>query len=64
MRALSLTDQQLEELKLAAATLPVEDRAGLLKLIVGYMHLQGDPTDGAFKRALGWALDALHRDVA
>jgi hypothetical protein len=26
------------------------------------MELEGDTTDGAFNRALGWALDALYRD--
>ena len=65
MRALSLTDQQLKELKLTASTLPPELRGDLLKLIAGYMQLEGDETGGAFGRALAFALDALHshRDV-
>jgi hypothetical protein len=61
MRALSLTDDQLGQLRATAATL----RNDLLKLIAGYMNVEGETTDAAFARAYSFALDALHshRDV-
>jgi hypothetical protein len=60
MPPLSLTDQQLNEVKLTASTLPVELRGDLLKLIAGYLEFEGDLTSaGAFNRALQFALDHL-----
>jgi hypothetical protein len=60
MRALSLTNQQLNELKLAGATVPVELRDDLLKLRVAHLELEGDEASaGAFPRALSFALDML-----
>jgi hypothetical protein len=65
MRALSLTDDQLSQLHSTGATLPAELRGDLLKLIAGYLEFEGELSDGAFARALRFALDALssHRDV-
>jgi hypothetical protein len=65
MRALSLTNDQLNQLRSTAATLPVELRNDFLKLIAGYMNVEGETTDAAFTRAYNFALDALHshRDV-
>ena len=65
MRGLALNDQQLSELRATAATLPVELRTDFLKLIAGYMNVEGETTDAAFTRAYNFALDALHchRDV-
>jgi hypothetical protein len=66
MRALSLTEPQLNELKLAAAMLPVEARGDLLKLVAGFLEFEGDTASAAaFNRALDFAVDALHshRDV-
>jgi hypothetical protein len=60
MRALSLTDQQLNELKLAAATVPVEARGDLLKLVAGFLEFEGDVASAAaFNRALDFARDYL-----
>jgi len=64
MRALALTDNQLNELDLTAATLPVELRGGLLKLVAGYMHVEGDVASAAsFDRALRFAVDNLSARV-
>ena len=66
MRLLSLTDDQLAQVRSTAATLPVEARDDLLKLIAGYLEFEGDfASAAAFNRALHFALDALHshRDV-
>jgi hypothetical protein len=65
MRALRLTDGQ--QLKLAARSLPVEQRSDFLTLLVAHIELEGDEASAAaFSRALRFALDALHsaRDVA
>jgi hypothetical protein len=51
MRALSLTDDRLSQLRSTAATLPVELRNDFLKLIAGYMNVEGETTDAAFVRA-------------
>jgi hypothetical protein len=65
MRALSLTEPQLNELKLAAATLPLELRGDLLKLVAGFLEFEGDVASAAaFNRALTFAVDHLYRDVA
>jgi hypothetical protein len=67
MRALRLTDGQLKQLKLAAKSLPVEQRSAFLTLLVAHLELEGDMASAAaFSRALRFALDALHshRDVA
>ena len=64
MRPLSLTDDQLSQLRSTAATLPPELRADLVKLIAGFIQLEGDEASAAgFERALRFALDALYRDI-
>ena len=66
MRALSLSDDQLNQLRSTAATLPVELRADLVRLVAGFMQVEGDVASAAsFGRALAFAVDALHshRDV-
>jgi hypothetical protein len=66
MRALSLNDDQLSQLRSTAATLPLELRGDLLKLVAGFMQVEGDTASAAaFTRALAFAVDALHshRDV-
>jgi hypothetical protein len=63
---LALTDDQLSQLRATAATLPVEQRGDLLKLVAAHMELEGDlASAAAFNRALAFAVDALHshRDV-
>jgi hypothetical protein len=52
MRALALTDDQLNQLRSTAATLPPELRGDLLKLVAGFMQLEGETSDAAFARAL------------
>jgi hypothetical protein len=65
MRALALTDDQLSQLRSTAALLPVELRADLVRLVAGYMQLEGDlASAAAFNRALTFAVDHLYRDVA
>jgi hypothetical protein len=59
MNALSLTDVQLRELQLAAGSIPVELRSDLLRLVAAHMNIEGDCTDGAFSRALRWAVTQL-----
>jgi hypothetical protein len=56
---LRLTDNQLTELRLAAAPLPVEARSAFLRTVAGYVALEGDLNEGSFHRALRFALDAL-----
>ena len=66
MRALALSDDQLSQLRSTAATLPVEERGELLKLVAAHLELEGDlASAAAFNRAVSFALDALHshRDV-
>jgi hypothetical protein len=58
MHALSLTDQQLSELKLTASTLPLPLRAGLLELLAGYLA-SNRPDDAAFQCALSAALATM-----
>jgi len=61
MRPLSLSDDQLSQLRATAATLPVEQRGDLLKLLAGYLEFEGDlASAAAFNRAVSFALDALH----
>jgi hypothetical protein len=55
MRALALTDQQLNELKVTASTLPIELRGDL-----AHLELEGDlASAAAFAHALRFGLDAL-----
>jgi len=56
---LAFTDAQLNELRLAAATVPPAQRSDLLKLIAGFLEFEGDFNDASFSRALNWALSAL-----
>jgi hypothetical protein len=61
----ALTDDQLTELKLVASRLPRALRGDLLRLIVGYLQLEGDEaSDPAFARAVNFALSALPHAVA
>jgi hypothetical protein len=54
---LRLSDDQLNDLRAAAVPLPVEQRAGFLRVIAGYLALEGgDLDDAAFRRALAFAL--------
>jgi hypothetical protein len=57
MRPLALSNEQMRELRLAASSLPVHMRSGLLQLLAG--TLQGRPNDAAFQQALSAALAAL-----
>jgi len=56
---LALSDEQLSELRLTASTLPVALRSDLLKLVAGFLAVEGDITDAAFHRALHFAPDAV-----
>jgi hypothetical protein len=58
---IALSDAQMHELKSTAATLPVDRRGDLLKLVAGFMQVEGDLASAdAFTRALTFALDQLH----
>jgi hypothetical protein len=59
MRPLAFSDNQMNQLRQSAAALPVQLRENLLKLLVAHMELEGESTDGAFQRALAFALDTL-----
>jgi hypothetical protein len=59
MKAIGLSTDQLCQLRQCAAALPIELRTDLLKLVMSHMQLEGDCTDGAFSRALRWAVAQL-----
>jgi hypothetical protein len=61
MRALSFNDGQIGQLKASVAMLPPELRADLVRLVVGFMEVEGDLASPAvFDRALRFALDSVH----
>jgi hypothetical protein len=56
---IGFSDHQFRELRLAAGSLPVESRAEIVRLVLGFLELEGSgTTDGAFSRATRFALDA------
>jgi hypothetical protein len=65
MRALAFNDDQLTQLRSTAAMLPVELRTDLVRLVAGFMQVEGDLASGAsFDRALRFAVDNLSARVS
>jgi hypothetical protein len=56
---LSLTDDQMNQLRATAASLPLDQRTHLVKLVAGFIQLEGDAASaGTFSRALRFAVEA------
>jgi hypothetical protein len=54
-RLLKLSDNQLAQIRKAAAPLTPEARTGFVKVVAALLELQGDNGDAAFNRALTFA---------
>ncbi len=57
MRALAFTDNQLAELRQAAAMLAPALRSEFLRMVVGFLEVEGAVTDAAVRRAIAFAVE-------
>jgi hypothetical protein len=58
---ISFNDDQLNQLRATAASLPLDQRTHLVRLVAGFMQVEGDLASSAtFARALRFAVDSVH----